>query len=243
MKIKFIKTKNVKQFIALMEELNHLPPNIPKIALVYGEHGLGKSETIKWWALKNDCVYVRATKGMTSRWLISEIAEELDEEPFWHLQENFLMIETKLKENPKTIIIDEVDFLIEKNIIETMRDIHDRTGCPLVLVGMGLIDRKLSRYPHFTDRIYKSFKFEKYNVNDIKLILKELTDLNFTDDGINYLATRTNQLRQLIKLINKLETITKTNNIDILDEFIVKGILNGRENIANVQATQTVLAS
>ena len=63
-----------------MEELKTLPPNIPKIALVYGEYGLGKSETIKHWILKNDCIYVRATYKMSERWLLSEIAEELNEE-------------------------------------------------------------------------------------------------------------------------------------------------------------------
>ena len=54
MKKVFVKTKNVKRFITLMEELKKLPPNIPKLALVYGEHGLGKSQTIQWWADKND---------------------------------------------------------------------------------------------------------------------------------------------------------------------------------------------
>ena len=37
MKKTFIKTKNVKRFVALMDELQKLPPNIPKLALVYGE--------------------------------------------------------------------------------------------------------------------------------------------------------------------------------------------------------------
>ena len=73
----FVKTKNVKNFVSLMEEVKQLPNNIPKIILVYGEYGLGKSETIKWWTFKNDCIYVRANQGMTSRWLLSEIAEEL----------------------------------------------------------------------------------------------------------------------------------------------------------------------
>ena len=48
MKRTFIKTKNVKRFIALMDELQTLPYNIPKIALVYGDYGLGKSQTIQW---------------------------------------------------------------------------------------------------------------------------------------------------------------------------------------------------
>ena len=113
----FVRTKNVKKFVALMEEVKQLPANIPKIVLVFGEYGLGKSETIKWWTFKNDCIYVRANQGMTSRWLLSEIAEELGEEPFWHIQETFNLIEKKLKENPKPIIIDEVDYLLERNTI------------------------------------------------------------------------------------------------------------------------------
>ena len=73
----FVKSRNVKNFVSLMEEVKQLPNNIPKIILVYGEYGLGKSETIKRWTFKNDCIYVRANQGMTSRWLLSEIAEEL----------------------------------------------------------------------------------------------------------------------------------------------------------------------
>lgn len=54
MKKVFVKTKNVKKFVSLMEKLQKLPPNITKLALVYGEHGLVKSQTIQWWADKND---------------------------------------------------------------------------------------------------------------------------------------------------------------------------------------------
>ena len=31
----FVKTKNVKNFVSLMDSLQKLPPNIPKLALVY----------------------------------------------------------------------------------------------------------------------------------------------------------------------------------------------------------------
>lgn len=236
MKKTFIRTKNVKQFVSLMDELQKLPSNIPKMALVYGEHGLGKSQTIQWWADKNDSVYVRATQGMTSRWLLSEIVEELGEEAYWHLQDNFELIENILKENPRVVIVDEIDYLIEKSIIETLRDLHDKTGCPMVLVGMGTADKKIARYPHLMDRIYKILKFEKFNSEDIKEILTELTDLKIKDDAIEYLATRTNQFRQLVKLINKVEKLMKTNQIQELDEYTMKGLLYERTNIKTLQA-------
>ncbi len=59
---------------------------------------------------------------MSVRWLLSEISEELGEEAYWHSQETFNMaIENKLRQMPKTIIIDEVDYLINNNVIEILR--------------------------------------------------------------------------------------------------------------------------
>ena len=104
MKNTFVKTKNTKQFIVLMEELQNLPANIPKMALVYGDFGLGKSQTIQWWAFRNNSIYVRATKGMTSKWLLAEIAEELDEDTYWNSQEIFANIERNLQSNPKKLL-------------------------------------------------------------------------------------------------------------------------------------------
>ena len=231
MKKTFIKTKNVKKFAALMEELKSLPPNMSKIALVYGEYGLGKTQTIQWWAAKNDAVYVRANRGMSERWLLSKMAEDMDISASWHSQSNYELIEKSLIKDPKIIIVDEIDYLLRQNIIETLRDLHDTTKCPLVLVGMENIDRKLSILPHFCDRIYKSLKFERFDESDIRLILKELSDIEFTDDGIEYLIRRENQFRQIIKLINKIENLAKTNQIKIIDENALKGLLNERPNL------------
>ena len=241
MKRTFIKTKNVKRFVGLMDELQKLPSNIPKLALVFGEHGLGKSQTIQWWTDKNNSVYVRATQGMTSKWLLSDIAEELGEEPIWHTQETFNLIENHLKQNHMTIIIDEIDYLTEKHTIETLSDLHDKTSCTIVLVGMGVADKKLARYPHLCDRIYKTLKFEHFDFEDNKEILSELTELVFTDEAVEYLATRTNQFRQLVKLINKVEKLAKTNQIEENDEYTLKGLINGRANIAALQTTKQVL--
>lgn len=85
--------------------------------------------------------------------------------------------------------------------------------------------------PHLCDRIYKSYKFERYNTEDIRIILKELSELEFTDDGVEYLATRANQFRQIMKLVNKIENLANTNQITVLDETTLKGLLNERPNL------------
>ena len=242
MKREFVRTKNVKNFVALMEHLKKVPPNLPKMALVYGEHGLGKTQTIMWWVNKNDAVYVRACQGMTSRWLLSEIATELGEKAFWNTQETFNLVENSLKLTPKIIIVDEVDYLINHNTIETLRDLHDRTDCPIVLVGMGVVDKKLARYKHLTDRFYGTMKFEHFNKTDIKQIIEQLSEVEFTDDATEHLASKTNQFRQIVKLLDKIEKLSKTNGIKLLDEYKLKELLHERPTAANLQTPQQIYA-
>ena len=68
----FVKTKNVKRFVGLMEDLKKLPPNIPKLALIYGDHGIGKTQTLLWWATKND-IKQEDIKLNTTMWIIDRI--------------------------------------------------------------------------------------------------------------------------------------------------------------------------
>lgn len=81
MKPVFVKTKNVKGFINLIHNLKNKPDNISKIGLVYGNAGLGKTKTAIYLSVKYESVYVRATSKMTTKWLLEEIAKELDEIP------------------------------------------------------------------------------------------------------------------------------------------------------------------
>ena len=192
MKNVFVKTKNVKNFVTLMDKLQKLPPNIPKLALVYGEHGLGKTHSIMWWAVRNDAVYIRANNEITQNGLLKGIVEELGERPFYQMQENYSLILKHLKQEPKIIIVDEADYLIgNKNVIEILRDIQDNSGTPIVLVGMGMMDKKIARFKHFEDRIYQKLKFEHFNQEDIREILEQLTELNFTPDLEDKFGTHT----------------------------------------------------
>jgi DNA transposition AAA+ family ATPase len=239
----FVRTKNVKKFVGLMEDLKKLPPNIPKLALVYGDHGIGKTQTLLWWANKNDAIYIRANNDITQNGLLKIIMEELDISPYWNMQDNFNAILKQLRIEPKIIIVDEVDYLIGyKNAIEILRDIQDNTGSPIVLSGMAFVDKKISRLKHFEDRLFKKLKFEHYSEEDLRDILNQITDLEFSDDAITYLATRTNQFRKIVQTLEQLEKQAKTNQLNVITEDILKGRFNERQNIKIMPPAQKVYA-
>ena len=239
----FVRTKNVKKFVGLMEDLKKLPPNIPKLALIYGDHGIGKTQTLLWWATKNDAIYIRANNDITQNGLLKIIMEELDISPYWNMQDNFNAILKQLRIEPKIIIVDEVDYLIGyKNAIEILRDIQDNTGSPIVLSGMAFVDKKISRLKHFEDRLFKKLKFEHYSEEDLRDILNQITDLEFSDDAITYLATRTNQFRKIVQTLEQLEKQAKTNQLNVITEDILKGRFNERQNIKIMPPAQKVYA-
>ena len=222
----FVKTQNVKNFIGLVENLRNKPKNIPKMGLVYGEPGLGKSQTALWLACKYDGIYLRASNLMTGRWLLEEMVKELDEIPRFLTSDNFNIVIKKLKRNPQIIFIDEIDYLMNNyKTIETLRDIHDETGCPIIFIGMGLAHRKLERYKHLYDRFSEILKFEVFTTNDIGQIIKQLSEIPFTPDAIEYIHTKYNRFRQIVQLINQMETFAKDNNLTEITKEITEQIL------------------
>lgn len=227
MKNSLIKTRNVKKFISLMDNLQKTPSNVSKMALVYGAFGLGKSQTIMWWVTNNDAIYVRCNHNISPRWLLSEIVKELDEVPCYTSQRLFEQIEEKLKYNPKILVVDEIDYLFSnKHTIETLRDIHDKLGIPVLLVGMELADKKLQKYGHINDRIFAKLKFEKLSKEDFKEIIETLSEVKFSDNAIRYITNRNLQFRQIVKVITKAEQLANTNKLSEISEEIIKGVIN-----------------
>ncbi len=222
----FVKTTNVKNFIGLVENLINKPKNIPKMGLVYGEPGLGKSQTALWLACKYDGIYLRASNLMTGRWLLEEMVKELDEIPRFLTSDNFNIVVKKLKQNPQIIFIDEIDYLMNNyKTIETLRDIHDETGCPIIFIGMGLAHRKLERYKHLYDRFSEILKFEIFGVNDLSQIIGQLSEIPFAPDAIEYIHSKYNRFRQIVQHINQMETFAKDNNLAEINMEVINQII------------------
>ncbi len=226
MKKIFVKTKNIKAFIALMDRLTKRHENMQRMGLVYGEPGLGKTNAILWWALQHNAVIVTAKNGMSTRWFLSDLVTELGETPQHIISHLFEQAVNKLIERPRVLIVDEVDYLTSKDrAIETIRDLHDRTGIPVLMVGMGYVDKKLSRYKHLFDRIIEIYKFTPFDEEDIQKIVQSLSEVKVTDEVLSTIKNRANRFRQIVKIINRIENIAETNSYKVITNKEIGEIL------------------
>ena len=223
MKKVFVKTNNVKRFITMMNNLQNRAEGVPGMGLVYGEPGLGKTQAIKWWAFKNDAILIRCNQMMSARWLLKEILDYMSEIKPYTVSELFNEVIRNLILTPKVLIVDEIDYLtIDSKAVEILRDIHDKTNIPIVLVGMTSANSRLKKFSHLYDRLSEIVKFERFSKSDIKTIVKELSEIELTDCAIKYIYSNLNRFRQIVKVINKAETIAKANGLSSIDEILLK---------------------
>ena len=233
MKKVFVKTNNVKRFITMMNNLQNRAEGVPGMGLVYGEPGLGKTQAIKWWAFKNDAILIRCNQIMSARWLLKEILDYMSEIKPYSISDSFDEVIRNLILTPRVLIVDEVDYLtMDKNkSIEILRDIHDKTNVPVVLVGMTSANSRLKKFSHLYDRLSEIVKFERFSKTDIKTIIRELSEIAMTECAIKYIYSNYNRFRQIVKVINKAETVAKANGLSSIDEILIKeAIQNETEN-------------
>ncbi len=228
MKPVFVKTKNVKGFINLIHNLKNKPENITKIGLVYGNAGLGKTKTALYLSIQHDAIYVRATNSMSPKWLLEEIAKELDEIPRFYTADIFRQCVNTLRSNPQMIIVDEIDYLLaDFRTIETLRDLHDETGVPIILVGMQLAKHKFKKHTHLFDRISEIYKFSEFEYADIRQITEEISEIEITKDAVCLIYNKAKSFRQIVNTIDAFEKVAQANGLTQIDENIAQEVLGG----------------
>ncbi len=221
----FVKTRNVKGFVDLMNNLIDKSSEVPKMGLIYGDPGLGKSQTAIWWSSRNDVIYVRAENDMTNHGILEKIVEELGESPSKKSRTLMKQCIAHLRLKPQIIIIDEIDYLINRyKVVETLRDLHDLTGVPVVLIGMHESKTKLGKFRHLYDRISEIVEFKPFSKDDKELIIDALSEIKITSEAKEIFFEKINRFRQIIKGIAFLEKIAKTNGLNKIDVKQVKGL-------------------
>ncbi|MBU4316306.1 MAG: AAA family ATPase [Proteobacteria bacterium] len=217
MKKQFAITKNVKRFTAAVKAVTSCPAGIDRMCLVYGDPGLGKSETAIWWVntFGGNSAYIRTKKLMSGRWLLEEIVSELGVSPAYKTSELFNQAVEALAGTDRVVILDEVDYLAhDARVIETIRDIHDTTGSPFVFIGMDQADKKLKRFRHLWRRFSQVVRYEPLDKEDITAVLIQICEVEIEDQVFDYIATSGDfTVSALYRWSQRIEYIAKRNNL------------------------------
>ena len=135
----------------------------------------------------------------------------------------------------EVLIIDESERL-PTTAIELIRDIFDRTGVGVILIGMPGLEKRLSRYPQLFSRVGFAHHYRPLQGDELTFVLTRhwrrlglaLDDADFTDtQAIAAIARITGgNFRLLHRLFVQIGRILKINDLSVITEDVVEAARN-----------------
>ena len=140
---------------------------------------------------------------------------ELGEAPEFRSDALFDQAVEQLLENPRPMLIDEVDYLVRGGMVEILRDLNDITNAPIVLMGMEHADKKLKRFRHLYDRISAVVKFDLFSKEEISNLANQICDVSLSGSAISHIHKQSQgKLRLTTTWLARAEKIARLNKLE-----------------------------
>ena len=207
MRSKIVPVTNVAHLAEAGEALLNRAPGMPGMGLCFGASGLGKTTAIAWLATRQHGVFVRARATSTPTSMLEHICRELNIASRHRTSMTVDAIVDKLTETGRPLFVDEADYVIgQQRLVDTLRDLHDLSAVPVILIGMAGIDRRISLSPQLSGRMAQWVEFKAASMEDAKLLARELCEVSVADDLVAELNTRANgSIRNIVVGLSKIE--------------------------------------
>ncbi|WP_321367652.1 ATP-binding protein [uncultured Desulfuromusa sp.] len=209
-------TKNLRLFMSAVDHLMNREIGTEGMGLLWGDPGQGKSTAVAYVVNAMDGIYVRAIGSWTVTSMLGTIATELGGHRMLRRADMIDFICQRLGQNPRPIFIDEADYLFRQvEMLDSLRDIYDLSGCPVVLVGMEQIARKLQNHGRFARRITEWVEFKGIDLDDTMQVTRDVCEIDVADGLLEHLHNITNgNIGRIIIGLSKIEKMGKANGID-----------------------------
>lgn len=168
----FASLKNVALAMRVMDHLVNRQPNMPGIGAMYGPSGYGKSTAMAAVANKHRAAYVECRSYFTKKSLLLAILDELALRPGKTIYEMVNQIGEELLLSRRPLIIDEMDHIVDRNLVELVRDIYEVSGAAILMVGEETFPAKLKRWERFHNRVLDWCPAEPTDLDDARKLAK-----------------------------------------------------------------------
>jgi len=148
--------------IKAMEASRHLP----RMLCFYGRAGFGKTSAASYLRAKHRAYYVECKSTWTRKKLLEDILKDMGIEPEKTIYDMCDQVCKQLATSGRPLIIDQVDFLVEKKAIEIVRDIYDGSKGVVMIIGEEFLPGKLKRWECFHSRILEWTRAKPADMDD-----------------------------------------------------------------------------
>ena len=193
----------------MMDVVHHAGEGSPRLALFYGYSGYGKTVAAAFCAAEFDACYIVARSIWTQSTLLEAIAGELGIAQVARTDPARLdQIIAQLALRPRPIIIDEMDHLVQRRCVEIIRDIHDATSCPIMMIGEEALPAKLTEWERFHNRILVATAAQPATAEDARaLAALYAPHVDIADDLVQLILSKTAGVTR--RIVTNLKTVQR----------------------------------
>jgi len=216
MKNIFLETQNVGRFREALSVLEDTERGQPGLGVVWGRAGRGKTLCARQYAVRTGAVYLRVLQDWTPRAMLAALCRELNgSEPATVDRAKRLAIDV-IEKRTRTILVDEADRL-KPDLIEHLRDVHDLTGAPVVLIGEEHLFPAINARCRIWSRVVQTVEFGPITPEDILLFALEAAALRLDPEAGKRLASRSSgDFRLVWADVHRLEQMAKAAGAAVL---------------------------
>ncbi|WP_018701431.1 AAA family ATPase [Amorphus coralli] len=159
-------TPPVKQTLAVLNNVSSLhflattliqrPHHLPGIGVFSGWSGMGKTYASVYTQNKTGAIRIEVGESWTKKTFLTRLLNELGQEPKGTISDLVEQAAMALEDDPnRPLLIDEADKLVDKNHIEIVRELHDASGVPTILIGEEQLPQKLAKWERIHNRVLR----------------------------------------------------------------------------------------
>ena len=184
---------NVQRLLSAYDRLRARSVAEVCFLVVEGQQGYGKTHAISCWATRHGCPYVRSSTTWTPRRMLQALLKHLGcphppgDGRACMARAAEMLVAAQARAVKATedyaLIIDEADFVARQRMLaETVRELGDLTGHPIVLVGSTGLASRLDMHLGFSRRMWEMVEFKPATIQDIGNLTGDLCKYRIADD-------------------------------------------------------------
>lgn len=226
----FIETSNVTRFGRAMDVLCDTQKGEAGMCVVEGASGRGKTLTSNEWHANNNSIFLRVLEGWTQFEFLRELTWELVGIRPGSRGKCRQELRDCLGDRPQPIIVDEADRLALQRI-EDLRDIHDLTGSPVIMIGEEGFYNKINGKKRVQSRITQLVKFSPVISDDVVLFAHKSIGVALAPEAADWLTKKAGGcFRDIFGYMYKIEDWAKAQGTNQISLDIIKKIKLGGFN-------------
>lgn len=166
--------KNVAAFSTLIQKVVERRLDLPGMACFFGPSGLGKTKSAIFGTNRHQGVYVECGQFTTARSLMRNILKEngvrMPTGTITDMIEEAVMIMSSNIRKP--LIIDEAHHIAHKKFVDLLRELHDKSLAPIILIGEETLPKQLEAFERVHNRMLDWVRAEPCDAGDFAQLAK-----------------------------------------------------------------------